>query len=652
MPQLFTPEKPCQVLLISEDETKEQKLSDLLARAGGRFKLKRFVKLDMLKSLELATYCDVTLIDPNLDADRLIPFLHWIGDLHSPVPMVAVCQHLEELEALKRARRHIDDYFLIDDAQPDRLTARIEHALNQREKIHFLHQEQNLLESLLETIPDAVYFKDRNSRFTRINRAMAENFGKSLDDLVGKSDFDIFDEERARLTYADELDILKTGKSIVGKTEKETMPNGSPNWVSSTKMPLKDRSGNIIGTMGISRNITRLYKTQRTLEKERALLQVIIDHAPAGIFYKDAKGHFLLANQKHADYIGAESPKAVVGKTIDDFFLPEVAEKIDAADREIMESRTAREGILDHRAVPGRPEVWMLTSKVPLLDPQGHCQGLVGISLDVTKQKEDEEALKKAFETLESTKLQLIEAEKLKSVGRMAAGVAHEVKNPLNIITLGLDYLRNQIKEPADAIETMDDMASAMDSANRVISELLDYSAPHDHEMEPVDLNSTFEHALALLRHTLDNANIRVECDFCENLPQVEGDPAKLEQALVNLCLNAVNAMGSGGTLSLRSYSQKMKSAGENVSSQMTECFRVGDPLVTLEISDTGHGIEKENAGKLFDPFFSTKSTNGNTGLGLTVTRNIIEIHRAVITLENNEEGPGAKASLHFRAIN
>ncbi|MFP4157566.1 MAG: PAS domain-containing protein [Opitutales bacterium] len=638
--------------MISEDESKEQEISRILDQAGeGEFRLKRFVKLEVLKELELETFCDIALIDLNLAADRLIPFLHWIEDLHGPVPLVAVCENLEALRSLKQARGCIDDYLLTDQAEPGEIASRIDQVLRQRAKIHFLYQEQNLLNSLLDTLPDAVYFKNRTGKFTKVNRAMAENYGKSLDDLIGKSDFDVFNEARARLAYEDDLDIVNTGKSIVGKTETEDAPDGSTIWVSSTKMPLKDRNGNIIGTMGISRDITQLQKIQRKREQQRALLRVIIDHAPAGIFHKDIEGRFLLVNQKHADYIGAESPEAVIGKTVDDFFLPEVAEKIDAADREIMESRTAREGILDHRAVPGKPECWMLTSKVPLLDAKGECTGMVGISLDVTKQKEDEQALKDAFATLEETKLQLIEAEKLKSVGRMAAGVAHEVKNPLNIISLGLDYLKSNVSEPTEVIETMEDMSSAMDSANRVISELLDYSAPRDLQMEPVDLNESVDRVLALLRHSLQASNIQVECDFCKNLPKIEGDPAKLEQALVNICLNAINAMGDGGTLTLRSYSHRMVSAGDNVSSQMTECFGIGDTIASLEISDTGHGIDKEHAAKLFDPFFSTKATGGNTGLGLTVTRNIIEIHRAVLTLKNNESGPGAKASLHFRAI-
>jgi PAS domain S-box-containing protein len=638
--------------LISEDQSKEQEISRILDQTGeGEFRLKRFVKLEVLKELELETFCDVALIDLNLAADRLIPFLHWIENLHGPVPLVAVCESLEALESLKQARGCIDDYLLTDQAEPGQIASRIDQVLRQRAKIHHLYQEQNLLNSLLDTIPDAVYFKNRSGKFTKVNRAMAENYGKSLDDLIGKSDFDVFDEARARQAYEDDLDIVNTGTSIVGKTETEDAPDGSTIWLSSTKMPLKDRNKNVIGTMGISRDITQLQKIQRKREQQSALLRVIIDHAPAGIFHKDIEGRFMLVNQKHADYIGAENPEAVVGKTVDDFFLPEVAEKIDAADREIMESRKAREGILDHRAVPGKPECWMLTSKVPLLDTKGECTGMVGISLDVTKQKEDEQALKDAFSTLEETKLQLIEAEKLKSVGRMAAGVAHEVKNPLNIISLGLDYLKSNVSEPTEVLETMEDMSSAMDSANRVISELLDYSAPRDLQMEPVDLNESVDRVLALLRHSLQASNIQVDCDFSDNLPKIEGDPAKLEQALVNICLNAINAMGNGGTLTLRSYSHRMVSAGDNVSSQMTECFGIGDTITSLEILDTGHGIDKEHAAKLFDPFFSTKATGGNTGLGLTVTRNIIEIHRAVLTLKNNEAGPGVKASLHFRAI-
>ncbi len=652
MPQIFHPESPLKVLFISDDEASELELaSKLNGEATPRFKVKRFAKLDLLKDVELETLCDVALVDLHLDKERLVACLRWINSLHGPVPLIAVCRDQETLKEYQHVIDLIDDYLLVDEFAKNRLVPRIEHALRQRKQKHYLYQEQDLLHSLLDTLPDPVYFKNRNSQFIKVNRAMVEGTGESPESLIGLSDFDRHEEWRARQAYEDELEIINTGKSIVGKIEKETLSDNSQKWVSSTKMPLRDRNGNIIGTMGLSRDVTALKKAQTKLEDEQALLRVIVNHAPAGIFYKDTEGRFLLVNQKHADYIGASDPDAVLGKTIYDFFPSAIADKINAADHSVMESGVAREGILDHRAVPGQLESWMLTSKVPLLSPNGRCKGLVGISLDVTQQKDNEAALRDAYETLERTKLQLIEAEKLKSVGRMAAGVAHEVKNPLNIIALGVDYLQTVVKEPADAVETLSEMANAMNRANQVVTELLDYSAPHDLELQATDLRELFDCVLGLLRHTLINAHVEVLCDFPEDLPKIEADTAKLEQALVNVCLNAVNAMsGKKGTLTIRAKSERMKNAGGNVSSEMTEYFQIGDPIVTLEIADTGHGIEKKNADKLFDPFFSTKATGGNTGLGLTVTRNIIDLHRAVITLKNREDGSGAVATIHFRA--
>lgn len=106
--------------------------------------------------------------------------------------------------------------------------------------------------------------------------------------------------------------------------------------------------------------------------------------------------------------------------------------------------------------------------------------------------------------------------------------------------------------------------------------------------------------------------------------------------------------MKKGGILTVRSYTQQMKSTGSNVSSELTERFKVGEAIVTIEIADTGHGIKERSADKLFDPFYSTKSTGEGTGLGLSVTRSIIEMHRGMITLNNRRDTPGACATLHF----
>ena len=146
MPHTSNPDQLCHILLVSEDETKEKLLSERLDRAGeGCFKIKRYTKLEALKSLELETFCDVALVDLELGADRLIPFLHWIGNLHSPVPLVAACRDFADLQPFENVRFYIDDYLLIDDAGPEELATRIDQVLRQREKIHYLYQEQNLL---------------------------------------------------------------------------------------------------------------------------------------------------------------------------------------------------------------------------------------------------------------------------------------------------------------------------------------------------------------------------------------------------------------------------------------------------------------------------------------------------------------------------
>ena len=131
-----------------------------------------------------------------------------------------------------------------------------------------LDREQYLLHSLMDSIPDSIYFKDRESRFLRVSQALVAKFGlASMDDVIGKSDADLFTAEHAQQALADEQQIMETGQPIVAVIERETWPDRADTWVSTTKMPLKDASGNIVGTFGISRDITELKRMQDELQR-------------------------------------------------------------------------------------------------------------------------------------------------------------------------------------------------------------------------------------------------------------------------------------------------------------------------------------------------------------------------------------------------
>ncbi|MGZ0707020.1 PAS domain-containing protein [Coraliomargarita sp. W4R53] len=568
--------------------------------------------------------------------------IQYIAGLQNGIALIALCRNHEQLQRYKEIIHHLDDYILAEHLVDGELPTRITHAIRRRHKEQALLHEKTRLQSLLDNIPDAIFFKDRESRFTKVNRRMEKIYGKYHKTIIGKTDFDLFAQEHAQAAFNDEQEIIRTGEPMVGKLEKETFKDGHFNWVNTTKVPLKDDQDRIIGTMGISRDITELKKAQDTLTQERTLLKTIIEHALAGIFVKDLAGRYLVVNQRHIKYLGANEKSEVIGKTLYDFFEKDEATRISRADDEIRQSNHGIENMIDYRHRIDGSELWLLTSKVPLRDDSGRCIGLVGISLDVTEQKLTERKLKTTIQTLEETKLQLIEAEKLKTVGRLAAGIAHEVKNPLNVVSLGAEYLENHIEGPEDMLQIVRDMREAVQKANHVIFELLDYSSPHKVTMEPANINEVISQVLSLMRHNFNQACIKVEEMLSDDIEPVRLDASKMEQVFINLFLNAISVMKKGGSLTVRTDTMQMKSTGHNVSSTMTELFRIGDQIVVVEVLDSGTGLSKDDQSKAFDPFYSSKATGEGTGLGLSVTRSIIEMHHGMITLNNRKDTPGA----------
>ncbi len=314
---------------------------------------------------------------------------------------------------------------------------------------------------------------------------------------------------------------------------------------------------------------------------------------------------------------------------------------------------------LEHRIIHKDGSVrWVRHTPVLRRDEQGRVTGYDGLISDITERKVAEEALRRAIEDLQQSRealktahLQLIQAEKMETVGRMAAGVAHEVQNPLQILLMSLDYLGQRMADAHDAVldGVINDMRLAAKRADTIIHGLLDFSHSNTLELHPQDLNALIEKALLLVRHDLAPNHINLQTDFDPGLPPLALDGVKIEQVFVNLFTNAIDAMPKGGTLTVRTCKEKLKETHRDPGAREAGHFYAGDTVVLVEIGDTGSGITPETLRKIFDPFFTTKATGKGTGLGLAIVKRILDLHSGSIEFHNRAEG-GARCQLMFKA--
>jgi diguanylate cyclase (GGDEF)-like protein/PAS domain S-box-containing protein len=258
-----------------------------------------------------------------------------------------------------------------------------------------LKKEKILFNSLMENMTDQIYFKDKQSRFLRINEALAKNLGlKNPEGAVGKTDFDFFSKEHAQQAYDDEQKIIATGKPVINIEEKETFEEREDKWMSTTKLPLRDENGELMGTFGISRDITKSKIIEKKLEIEQSLINELMDKIPESIYFKDLKSRFLRINRALAKNLNIKDQKQAIGKTDFDFFSKEHAQQAYDDEQKIIETGQPIVDIEEKETFKDRPDKWVSTTKMPLHNESGEIIGTFGISKDITEKKMADEKIK------------------------------------------------------------------------------------------------------------------------------------------------------------------------------------------------------------------------------------------------------------------
>ncbi|MGI9470734.1 MAG: PAS domain-containing protein, partial [Rubripirellula sp.] len=481
---------------------------------------------------------------------------------------------------------------------------------DQKDAEHQVEFEKFLLATLLETVPDSVYFKDSDSRFIRLSRSCARKFG--LDDpreAIGKSDADFFSLEHSRKALSDERKIMESGEPILAEIEHETYEDKTEGWCSTTKVPLKDKKGKVIGTFGISRDVTEQKKAEQELGRERDLLKTIIDNVPDLIYVKDRAGRFVTANAALLNLLKLVSTDDLIGKTDYDFSPPELACNYVADDQIVMRNC---EPLLDreesHRSDAGEP-ICLLTTKVPLEDEEGVVNGVVGIGHDITERKKADQEILHAKEIADK-------ANRAKS--DFLANMSHEIRTPMNAI-IGMTDLVLDTQLDATQRTFLSMVQESGEALLSVINDILDFSKIEagklDIERRVFDIRESLGDTMKTLGLKAHLKSLELAFRVDPHVPRyVVGDVGRLRQVLVNLVGNSI----------------KFTDRGEVVV-EVTDLPATQDEvLLEISVRDTGIGIPEEKCKTIFNEFeqadTSTTRRFGGTGLGLAIASRLVKL--------------------------
>ena len=249
----------------------------------------------------------------------------------------------------------------------------------------------NLFQTLIDNIPDYIYIKDRENRFIIVNRAMGDLFGKRPEDFIGKTDFDFAPQKIAKESFKDDNQVIKSNKPILDKTER-VISSGKESWISSSKIPWYDNNGNVMGTMGISRDITkRTQWSDNLLSKERNIINALMNNIPDDIYFKDLNSRFVRINMAWAKKHGIENPEDAIGKTDFDFFSEEHAQQAYNDEQNVIKTGKPIVDFEEKETYEDKEDRWVSTIKMPFYDKKGKTIGTFGISRDITDKKKAEE---------------------------------------------------------------------------------------------------------------------------------------------------------------------------------------------------------------------------------------------------------------------
>jgi len=469
-----------------------------------------------------------------------------------------------------------------------------ERALRESEERHRL---------LLASLPHSVFFKDRDGRFLSVNAVFAGELGMTAGDIIGKTDFDLYPTELATKYQADDQRVMAGGRPET--LVERNVAGGRERIVEVTKAPVVQDDGQVIGVMGLFKDLTE----QRQAELQTARLATAAEQAGEAIIVADPLGVIEYVNPAferitgyRRDEVVGRTAEAVQGGESTAFFHDGVWPEVRQG--RVWSGRSARS------RQDGTPlEVEITVS--PVRDPSGAMVNVVAVARDVTQEV--------------ALEAQLRQAQKLDAIGALAGGVAHDFNNLLTGI-LGYASIIKLQTQPGEAVfRAAEVIEVAARRAAELTGQLLGLARKGKHQNVPVDLHAVIQEVIGLLVRTIPK-DITIRQRFGADAATVLGDPSQMQQVMLNLAINARDAMPEGGELSFDTDIVELDEAYCGTHAEATR----GSHLM-VAVTDTGCGIPEEVRERIFEPFFTTKEHGEGTGMGLAMAYGIVKNHNGFI---------------------
>lgn len=524
-----------------------------------------------------------------------------------------------------------------------------------------LSEKTLFYQKLMNTTPLPIYYKDLQGHFLGCNQAFERFIGLQKEVILGKTINDLLSKEDAEFQCEKDKELYRENKDQIYQANYHDK-SGRSLYLIMHKAVYRDSHDLVAGLIGVIVDITEQKQFEEKIRENEALFRAMVEIPFARICRWKPDTTLTFVNTAYANSFGL-STEALVGKKWMDLVTEEARPNLEEMRLSLVSN--PRIHSFEHKDEVQSRVTWTIWTDFPIYDEKGVLIQYQSVGQDITSRKKAEEELKKAYEDLSRIQGQVLQSEKMASIGQLAAGVAHEINNPVGFVMSNISTLReyitsliqllneyealreqlvkNQqesIRETACNIEESRkklDIDYILKDISQLISESLDgtkrikeivqslksFARTDEGQIKEYDINEGIEATLKIVWNEL-----KYKCEVVKDLaplPPIRCYPGQLNQVFMNMLVNAAQAIEEKGTITISSKHEKS--------------------FIVVRISDTGKGISQENLSRVFDPFFTTKETGKGTGLGLSISYGIIQRHKGVIDVES-EEGKGTVFSV------